>query len=136
MKKGSVIKIDQPILSLSELVEKHLQQSNKWDKLKLELKTLEQDMLQNDKLLFDQVNGVKGKSIDLENYNVRIEKTSERKPGKTTYKYKEILETIEENYLLDSKWLLRVKNKYSTVSKSQILHHASLIITKLKTEEK
>jgi hypothetical protein len=126
--KAHISKIDEPILSLEELVERHLSQSRLKLVLETNLNTLQKDLLATDKEIFDIVKETKGERIKKDDFEVFIERTTKDIPGKTTYKYKEIVETIDANYMLDPKWLKRVYAKYSTVIKSQTKKVASLII--------
>ena len=117
--------------TLAELLQIHLDYTAKKEAYEKALHLLDRDLLENNSKIFKLVKKIKGQKVEVDGYELKIERAKEVIPAKTTYKYKSILLTVEKTYLLDIKWLRKVYNKYATETKKQIVKQANLLISKL-----
>ena len=118
-------------LPIEELLFRHLAQEDEQKELERKLQQLHEDALQTNKLIFDYLQTIPKHVKIVAEYKLALETTRQVIPSKTTYKYKEILADIRDNYIFPSRWLNKIYDRYKTVSKKQIQKTTSLIITPL-----
>lgn len=131
MLKNSKKRLQIPGIDIKELLHRHLQQEKEQEELEGRIEKLHEDSLQTNKMIFDYLMTVKGEEKELDGYLLKLERTKEIIPAKTTYKYKDILQTIEANYELDQRWLRRVYSRYATKKLKEIIKNVALLITKM-----
>lgn len=131
MPKNNTKKLQIPGLDIKELLHRHLEQEKEQEELESRMEKLQEDTMQTNKMIFDYLTTVKNEEKELDGYLLKLERTKEVIPARTTFKYKDILQTIEVNYELDQRWLKRVYSKYSTKKLKEIIKNVALLITKL-----
>jgi phosphopentomutase len=89
-----------------------------------------------DKQLFSFVNKIKGKEVKVGDEIIKIETFKEVIAAKTTYKYKEILNKLLDEYVFEKRYIARLFKKFGTVKPKSTNTIKNLTITKIEKKVK
>jgi len=80
--------------------------------------------------MFDHVNAIKGKKVELPSCIVSIKKEKDVKVGKTSTKWKEVFTKINDTWDIPQKWVDALIKKYTVKAKTTVTYISSLLIEK------